>query len=577
MKQHNLQQGTPEWHKFRAEHFGASEASAMLGLSPYTSRSELLKAKATGITKDVDASTQRVFDRGHEVEALARPIIESQLGDDLYPVTASMGKLSASCDGLTMCGSIAWENKQFNAKLFTSISAGELPEHHWPQAQQVLYVTGAEKLIFTCSDGTPENTVSMDVYPDVAKHQVLAESWARFAQDLAEYTHAEVVEAPKAEAIMQLPALSIQIKGEVSLTNLPKFTIDAEKYLAEINIDLKTDQDFANAEAQAKDCREIAKTLELNKRAALAQTADIDELMRTIDHFKEKFNGAGLALEKMVKSEKENIKIGIMNTAVAAFALHKASLTAGITPIRLVVNNADFAGAMKNKRTLASLRDAVDTELANAKINMDSVAKDIRTKLAWCKESSTGFGFLFNDLSDLIYKAEDDFKLVVTTRIEAHKKDEADKIEAQRLQIQAEEEAKAKKKAEAEQAAKLESERQKMRDEEQARVDEERRLERIEFDKRQESERLANAELKRVEDERKFQELQQRKISAETAKHSANLVADVPEDIKPLVVEVPVIPTPEQLIKFISSHYSVPIAMAEHWIIEAAEAIQEAA
>ena len=72
---HNLQQGSPEWHAFRAEHFGASEAAAMLGLSKYTSRTELLRQKSTGISKEVDANTQAIFDRGHATEALARPII----------------------------------------------------------------------------------------------------------------------------------------------------------------------------------------------------------------------------------------------------------------------------------------------------------------------------------------------------------------------------------------------------------------------------------------------------------------------------------------------------------------------
>ena len=34
MKVHKLVQGSAEWHQFRLTHFGASEAAAMLGLSP---------------------------------------------------------------------------------------------------------------------------------------------------------------------------------------------------------------------------------------------------------------------------------------------------------------------------------------------------------------------------------------------------------------------------------------------------------------------------------------------------------------------------------------------------------------
>ena len=37
-----LTQGSPEWHAHRAKHFNASDAAAMLGISPYMSRDELL-------------------------------------------------------------------------------------------------------------------------------------------------------------------------------------------------------------------------------------------------------------------------------------------------------------------------------------------------------------------------------------------------------------------------------------------------------------------------------------------------------------------------------------------------------
>ena len=52
MKIIQLTQGSPEWHAHRAEHFNASDAAAMLGISPYMSRDELLKRMATGITPE---------------------------------------------------------------------------------------------------------------------------------------------------------------------------------------------------------------------------------------------------------------------------------------------------------------------------------------------------------------------------------------------------------------------------------------------------------------------------------------------------------------------------------------------
>ena len=90
MKIHELVQGSDEWAAFRLAHHGASEAAAMLGLSKKTTRSELLHMKHTGTPKEFSDWVQKnILDYGHEVEAMARPIIEELIGEDLYPVTCS--------------------------------------------------------------------------------------------------------------------------------------------------------------------------------------------------------------------------------------------------------------------------------------------------------------------------------------------------------------------------------------------------------------------------------------------------------------------------------------------------------
>ena len=129
---HQLTQGSDEWAAFRLMHHGASEAAAMLGLSKKTTRSELLRIKHTGMPKEFSDWVQKnILDCGHEVEAMARPIIENLIGEDLYPVTCSNedegGILSASCDGLTMGYDTAFEHKQWSAELAASVAAGILP------------------------------------------------------------------------------------------------------------------------------------------------------------------------------------------------------------------------------------------------------------------------------------------------------------------------------------------------------------------------------------------------------------------------------------------------------------------
>src|SRR5450830_1210770 len=445
---HNLLQGSDDWHAFRFDHHGASEAAAMLGLSKKVTRSELVRMKATGLVKEFsDWVQENILDYGHEVESLARPFAERIIGDDLYPATLSLGRESASCDGLNMAETIGFEHKQWNAELAASVRAGVLPDEHQPQVQQQLMVTGAEKWLFMTSDGTEENMVWMWVYPDTAWFERIVAGWEQFDIDVANYKQVDIIEKPAAEPICALPALVVQTEGKVVSSNLAAYKGAAERFLAGIKTELVDDQDFADAENNVKFCGEAEDKLELAKAAALAQTATIDEVMRTVDHIKAQFRTKRLELEKLVKTRKEQIKETILNEGRHEFTTHVAALEAEIAPLRLQQQQPDFAGAMKNKRTLASLRDAVSTTLANAKIAANTQAADYRAKQAWCKEHAADYGFLFMDMANIIGKPMEDFQLVITTRIADHKRAEEAKAEAERARIREEERVKAEKAA----------------------------------------------------------------------------------------------------------------------------------
>src|SRR4030067_907671 len=461
MQTHDLQQGSPAGHEFRATHFGASEASAMLGLSKYTTRSELLLQKHTGISKDLDAATQARFNKGHQTEELARQLIEKMIGEPLSPVTLSDGNLSCSCDGLTFGDDIAWEHKLWSKSLAAAVVNDDLPEAYMPQCQQVVMITGAAKLIFTCSDGTEQNMVSMDVLPDPAWFERIRTGWAAFLRDLSTYTPPEVVEKPIPTAVIALPALQVQIRGEVTASNMPAFIDAADAFLGRIKTVLADDQDFADADANIKACDTAEKGIEQAKKAITAQAADNDTIMRTMDLYRDKLRDVRLKLTKLVDSEKLARKTDIVSAATIAFSAHVKALEDETRPIQLNITRPDFAGATKNKRTITYLKEAVNNTLVKAKIEADAVAKDIRSKLAWfsaavdiSESNPASLRFLFPDLQQIIGKQKDDFVLLVNTRIETHKKSEADKIE----RIRAEEEAKARAKVEAEARAKAEEE-----------------------------------------------------------------------------------------------------------------------
>ncbi|MDR9052111.1 YqaJ viral recombinase family protein [Burkholderia multivorans] len=427
---HNLAQGSPEWLQFRLTRFGASEAAAMLGLSSKVKRNELLHMKHTGTPKEFSDWVQKnILDYGHEVEALARPIAEEMIGDDLYPVTCSLGAMSASCDGLTMDEDIAFEHKQYNATLAAAVRGGELPEEYMPQCQQIMLVTGAKKVVFVVSDGTRDNFESVEVFPDEAWFERIRAGWEQFAKDLAEYQPQEIPEKPQADAIMALPALAVQIRGEVITSNLPAFKAAAEHFIANIKTDLETDEDFVNADAIVKFCEAKEKEIAIAMDAAIAQMSSIDELMRTGKHVSEQLRAKRLALSSQIEQRKKQIKESAVADRRQKYADHVAALNAELGVVSIVVTPPDFVGAIKGLKTIASLYDKLDTALANGKIAADAAAKELRAKLDWYTTQAADHAFLFRDLQQLIQKPSDDFQLTVAARIDEHKRQEAEKAE----------------------------------------------------------------------------------------------------------------------------------------------------
>lgn len=449
MEVHELNQGSQEWLAFRAMHFGASEAAAMLGLSKTTTRPELLHMKATGLTPEFTAWVQKnVLDHGHHVEELTLPLIEAHIGDDLFPATCSEGKISASCDGLTMTGDYAWENKQPNAEIVAQMRAGQMPEQHMPQCQQVLMVTGAKKLIFSVCDGTPENLLMLDVWPDTAWFERLRAGWAQFEADLAAYEPpAAAAPLPTGRAPETLPALFIAVKGEVTESNLAEFKEVALSAIRSVNRDLKNDQDFADAEKAVKWCDDIEKRVAGAKQHALSQTATIDTLFKTMDDISAEARQVRLDLEKLVKARKVSLKTEMLTEAQTALGDHIRSLNTRLGRDYMPQVPVDFAGAIAGKRNFDSMRDALNATLANAKIAANATADKIDANLKVLREQAADFKFLFADAGQIVLKAPDDLQALVKLRISEHQAEVTRKEEETRERIRAEEQAKAEKDA----------------------------------------------------------------------------------------------------------------------------------
>ncbi|PBP53505.1 Heme peroxidase [Pseudomonas syringae] len=458
MKTHKVTQGSAEWHALRANYRTASEAPVMMGASKQMKRTELLHAKKTGLDRDISWWVQKyLFDKGHEAEALARPILEGRIGEDLFPVVGTEGDLLASLDGCTMMGEIVFEHKMWNEQLAADVRAGDLDAHYYWQLEQQLLVSGAEKVIFVCSDGTENNFVSMEYFPVPGRAAKLVAGWKQFGIDLEAYEPTEAVVEAVGKTPDALPALRIEVTGMVTASNLEQFKAHSLAVFSAINTDLQTDQHFADAEKTVKWCGEVEERLEAAKQHALSQTETIDALFRTIDEISEQARRKRLELDKLVKARKVAIREEIVLKAKAALRDHLDKINTSFGgKVRLPEIPADFAGAIKGKKNIASLRDAADSELARAKIEASQIGDGIRANLESLRSLAVDHPFLFNDAQQIVLKNNDDLVALIKVRINEHKQAEEAKELAQRERIRAEEAAKLAAEAEAKRVAEAE-------------------------------------------------------------------------------------------------------------------------
>ena len=434
-------QGSAAWHAARARHLCASEAAAALGLSKYTTRDELLRQKATGLTEEVSPSKQRIFDAGHEAEALARPIAEEIAGTEFYPVVAMREvegmALLASFDGIDLLDEVIWENKLLNQSLVQQVQAGDLEPHYYLQLEHQLLVSGAQRALFTTSDGTPEGTHPLWYESKPERRAQLIAGWKQFAADLAAYVPPEPKPAPVvAEAMESLPAVSMRLDGKlVVVSNLPDFATALRAFIERIPEKPDTDQEFANAESACKALKRAEDALTAGEDAALGEMVDFEAMRRQVRDLKELARTTRLTTEKLVAARKEQIRGEIVAGGIAALREHIDQLNAAMPANYMPQVPADFAGAVKGKRTLDSLRGAVNDELARAKIAASEIANRIHANVKTLQAS----GLVVHDAAALVLKATDDLAAIITNRVAA----EQQRQDAERERIRREEQERA--------------------------------------------------------------------------------------------------------------------------------------
>lgn len=476
MKTHaNLVQGSKEWHELRATHFTASEAPAMMGESKYKGRTALMTEKK-GVKEKVSDHLQKLFDKGHETEDKARSLLEFETAESFEPIVATLEveglPLLASLDGISEDHKTIFEHKLWNETLAENVRNQVLePTYYW-QLEQQLLVAGAERALFVVSDGTGVNREMMYYTSQSERRSKLIAGWHEFKKDLEGHevkAKQEVVVAREQESF---PVIKCSVEGSMVVSNLGEY-IPVIKQLADeqMNLILETDQDFADKEA-------FNKNVKAGRAALKTQAADIEKQFESLAEFNGYVKQADTILqklqshgEKQVKQAKEAKKVSIVNVAQAEFNKHLTKLSEGINKVQITQVVVDFEAVMKGKRSFEKMEEAVNSELAKAKIEANEIAQVIRKNLDSLSELASKHKFLFSDHAMLLLKDNDDLINLIKARIAEH-----EEAEAERKRIEKEEiERKAQEKADLEAKAKVEAEEKRIRDEERAKVEAEQK------------------------------------------------------------------------------------------------------
>src|SRR5258707_13490591 len=123
-----LEQNTPEWHRWRLEGIGASDAPVVMGEAPFRTRRFLWSVK-TGLAKE--SAVGPAARRGRALEQTARSAYERCTGIQMEPLCLVHDRLKwmrASLDGMSFNGDVVLEVKCLCGNLsIPALTEGRIP------------------------------------------------------------------------------------------------------------------------------------------------------------------------------------------------------------------------------------------------------------------------------------------------------------------------------------------------------------------------------------------------------------------------------------------------------------------
>ncbi|WP_018949100.1 lambda-exonuclease family protein [Thioalkalivibrio sp. ALMg11] len=183
----HLEQRSPEWFEWRRSRITASEAAAILGVSPYTSPYQLWMRKKGLMAEQPDNPAMA---RGRLLEPLALQLYNEYTANMAAPVCVERTDvpwLGASLDGLDFWGEIIAEIKVPGLEDHEKACEGIVPEKYYPQLQHQLVNVPSAKVnhYWSYRPGHSQETALVEVPRDEAFIESMLESVEAFWRSLS--------------------------------------------------------------------------------------------------------------------------------------------------------------------------------------------------------------------------------------------------------------------------------------------------------------------------------------------------------------------------------------------------------
>lgn len=170
--------------------------------------------------------------------------------------------------------------------------------------------------------------------------------------------------------------LVVKVQGAITESNFDAYKAQIINQIKSANKELKTDDDFVEAENTVKQFQAAEKAIVQSKTDALEQAAEVQRMFEAMDEVNEEVRQARLSLQKQIKQRKEQIKTDLVDEYAGFVADHYDELCESSPNFRLVRPNPFdsydvLLESIKGLKTVKSIESRLIDESDELKTKLD--------------------------------------------------------------------------------------------------------------------------------------------------------------------------------------------------------------